>query len=313
MKAVPPMLATSAVRLPEGPDWTYEVKWDGYRTLALKDGAAVTLWSRNLRNATAQYPSIVRAITGLGARAVLLDGEAVAVDDDGRPSFQALHHQSAHLVVYYAFDVLHLDGRDLLNAPLDERRSLLSALVRNTSVFLSEPLPGTTAQIEDAVRTLRLEGVVAKRRTSIYQPGRRTPSWIKVKFNRRQAFVVGGLKPSDASFESLLVGYYDGRNLQFAGKVRAGLTPHARAAILRRVEGGTAARCPFVNLPSSRTSHWGEGITEEDMTTLRWVKPQVVVDVQFVEWTRDGLLRHPSFVAIREDKRPRDVRRELDA
>jgi bifunctional non-homologous end joining protein LigD len=307
-----PMLATPASALPEGPEWTYEVKWDGYRTLAVKDESTATLWSRNLKNATTQYPAVARAVAALAVRSALLDGEVVAIDEAGRPSFQALHHQAAHLVVYYAFDLLHLDGRELVNTPLDERRRLLSQVVRGSQVLLSEPLPGTAAQIEAVVRAQRLEGIVAKRRHSVYQPGRRTPSWIKVRFNRRQEFVVGGLKPSDTSFESLLVGYYEGRRLHFAGKVRAGLTPHARADIMHRVRRDAVARCPFANLPSSRPSHWGEGITAEDMATLQWLKPRLVVEVQFVEWTRDGLLRHPSFVAVRTDKRPSTVIREPD-
>jgi bifunctional non-homologous end joining protein LigD len=145
---------------------------------------------------------------------------------------------------------------------------------------------------------------------SIYEPGRRSPAWIKVKFNRRQQFVVGGFKPNATSFESLLVGYYEGRKLYFAGKVRAGLTAHTRAEVFQRIAPGQIPRCPFVNLPSGKTSHWGEGITEEDMAQLRWVKPRLVVEVSFVEWTRDGLLRHSEFVGIREDKNPSGVRRE---
>src|SRR5438093_9086357 len=122
---VRPMLATSAEKLPVGDEWSYEVKWDGYRTLALKEGSRVTLLSRNLKNATAQYPTVARSIAQLRAEAALLDGEIVAVDEQGRPSFQALHHQSAHHMVYYAFDVLHLNGRDLMKTPLDERRAMM--------------------------------------------------------------------------------------------------------------------------------------------------------------------------------------------
>jgi bifunctional non-homologous end joining protein LigD len=304
------MLATSADALPVGDEWTYEVKWDGYRTLVLKEGPRVTLLSRNLKNATGQFPAVAQIVSQLRADAVLIDGEIVAVDDQGRPSFQALHHQSADTIVYYAFDVLHLNGRDLVKAPLEERRALMPSLMTGTPVLRSEPLPGTPDQIEGAVRRLQLEGVVAKRRFSVYEPGRRSPSWVKVKFNRRQEFVIGGFKPNATSFESVLVGYYEGKRLLFAGKVRAGLTPHVRTEIFRRIAPSQTGRCPFANLPSSRSGHWGEGITEEDMGKLRWVKPNVVVEVSFVEWTRDGLLRHSEFVGVREDKKPRQVRRE---
>jgi bifunctional non-homologous end joining protein LigD len=304
------MLATSADRLPVGTDWTYEVKWDGYRTLALKAGQRVTLLSRNLKDATAQYASVARGVEQLQAEKLLLDGEIVALDDDGRPSFQALHHQSAHTLVYYAFDVLHCDGRDLLRIPLDERRAVLATLLGGARIFSSDPLPGTPDRIEQAVRELKLEGVVAKRRSSLYEPGRRSSSWVKVKFNRRQEFVVGGFKPHSSNLESLVVGYYESGKLLFAGRVRAGLTPHDRAEVFRRIAADQTPRCPFANLPSTGTGHWGEGVTAEDMTRLRWVKPKVVVEVSFVEWTRDNALRHSEFVALRDDKRPADVTRD---
>lgn len=304
------MLATAAAKLPVGAEWTYEVKWDGYRTLALKNGDRVSLWSRNLKDATGQYPTVARGVASVPAESALLDGEIVALDEQGRPSFQALHHQAAHTLVYYAFDVLHLNGRELLKTPLDQRRALLSTLVNGTRVLNSDPLPGTPAQIERAVRGLQLEGVVAKRRVSLYEPGRRSTSWVKVKFNRRQEFVIGGFKPNAVNFESLVVGYFEGKRLLFAGRVRAGLTPHVRADIFRRIARDQTSRCPFADLPSTRSGHWGEGVTAEDMTRLRWVKPMVVVEVSFVEWTRDGALRHSEFVAIRDDKRPTDVRRD---
>jgi bifunctional non-homologous end joining protein LigD len=305
------MLATTAAELPVGDLWSYEVKWDGYRTLAEKDGARVRLLSRNLNDATANYPTVARAVAELRAEQALLDGEVVAIDESGRPSFQALHHRAAHTVVFYAFDVLHLNGKDLTRLPLDERREALASVVAGTQLLRSEPLPGTPSQIEAAVRGLRLEGVIAKRRDSLYEPGRRSKRWVKVKFNQRQEFVVGGVKPNGASFESLLVGYYEGKRLLFAGKVRAGLRPHNRGEIARRLAGSDTPRCPFADLPSGTIGHWGEGITEDEMKTLRWVEPRLVVEVSFVEWPSDGLLRHSEFVALRTDKKARDVRRDL--
>ena len=133
---------------------------------------------------------------------------------------------------------------------------------------------------------------------------------VKVKFNRRQEFVVGGFKPGGPDFESVLVGYYAGRQLHFAGKVRAGFTPRTRAEVFRAIAPEPAPACPFANLPMATSSHWGEGITADEMQKLRWVKPRLVVEVSFVEWTRDGLLRHSEFVAIRLDKPPGQVRRE---
>jgi bifunctional non-homologous end joining protein LigD len=304
------MLATLARELPRGPEWTYEVKWDGYRTFARKEGTRVTLLSRSLKNATALYPGVARAVARLRPSTALLDGELVAIDEHGYPSFQALHHQRAPRIVYYAFDLLHLEGRDLMRAPLDERRDTLTATIAGSDVLQSEPLPGTAAEIESTLREMRLEGAVAKRRRSIYEPGRRSRAWVKVKFNRRQELVVGGFKPNDTNFESLLVGYYADGELHFAGKVRAGLTPRMRTEIFQRLQGDRMRRCPFVDLPRSGSSHWGEGISESDMAGLRWVQPSIVVEVSFVEWARDGLLRHPEFVGVRDDKAPRDVGRE---
>jgi bifunctional non-homologous end joining protein LigD len=308
---VEPMLATQAAALPRGDDWTYEVKFDGYRTIAIKSGKRVTLYSRNLKDVTRMYPSIVAAVATV-KHDVVLDGEVIALDAEGRPSFQALHHQSspAASTIYYAFDLLHIGTTGLARTPLAQRREELERALAGSRVLRSEALPGTPEQIERAVRSLKMEGVVAKRQQSIYEPGKRSKSWIKVKFNQRQEFVIGGFRPSSTSFDSLVVGYYEGTRLHFAGRVRAGFTPHARAEVFESLAPLQADRCPFVDLPSSRSGHWGEGVSAEDMAKIRWVKPRVVVEVSFVEWTRDGALRHSQFVALRTDKRARDVRRE---
>jgi len=311
-RIVRPMMATAATVLPNGPDWSYEVKWDGYRTLAIKDGARVTLLSRNLKSLTTQYPSIAKAVGSLAVQSTTLDGEIVAVDEEGRPSFQALQHRSTSrlTIVYYVFDVLALKGRDLTRRPLAERRQVLSQISLHVPLLLSEPLPGTVEHLTAAVRRLRLEGIVAKRLDSRYEPGKRSEGWVKVRFANRQEFVIGGYSPAAPTFDSLLVGYYAGRELRFAGKVRAGLTPHLRREILARIAPLRAARCPFVNLPSPKRGQWGEGVTATEMATLRWVKPTQVVDVSFTEWTRDDHLRHAAFVGMRDDKRAREVRRD---
>lgn len=308
------MLATPADRLPEGDGWSYEVKWDGYRTLAQKTGANVRLISRNQKNVTRQYPGVAAAIVKVRADSALLDGEIVALDRNGHPSFQDLHHRASAgtRIVYYAFDALQIDGRDIMKRPLEERREALREVVTGSSVHLSESLPGLPGQIERAVRRLGLEGVVAKRRASVYTPGVRSRAWLKVRFSKRQEFVVGGYKPGGGSFDSILVGYFERGRLLYAGKVRAGLTPKLRADLLKRARPLETTRCPFANLPNStaKTSHWGEGITEEEMKGLRWLQPELVVEVSFVEWTRDGNLRHAAFVGLRDDKVARAVRRE---
>ena len=306
------MMAVSAVTLPDGADWSYEVKWDGYRAQAIKQGPVVSLASRNLKNITRQFPDVARAAAALASAAVVLDGEIVAIDSEGRPSFQALHHAATEglSIVFYAFDLLHLNGRDLTRIPLDERRVSLRDVVTGSDLLLSEPLPGTAAQIADAVRALGLEGVVAKRRRSTYTAGRRSDAWVKVRFAQREELVIGGFKRSAATFDSLVVGYYEGRRLMCAGKVRSGFTPHLRAQVFERIRHLEVSRCPFANLPSTKTGHWGDGITAEEMNALRWVRPTQVAEVSFAEWTRDGSLRHASFVALRDDKAAKDVVRE---
>jgi bifunctional non-homologous end joining protein LigD len=308
------MMAVAAAALPAGPQWTYEVKWDGYRTIAVKHDGRARLISRNLKDVTQQYPAIARAVEAVRPKSATLDGEVVALDENGRPSFQALQHRTAGRIrlVFYAFDLLSVDEHDVFARPLVERRRELARVIRGSPVLLSEPLPGTPAQIERAVRGLGLEGVVAKRSDSAYEPGKRSTAWVKVKFARRQEFVIGGFKPGGADFDSILVGYYEDGALYYAGKVRAGFTPNSRAELYARLKGSPAATCPFANLPNSagRTSHWGEGITAKEMTELRWVKPKTVVEVAFTEWTADGNLRHASFAGVREDKSAREVRRE---
>ena len=252
---------------------------------------------------------IAAAISGIRAKDALTDGEIVALDADGRPSFQALHHYdlSGLSVVYYAFDLLYLDGRDYTREPLDIRRAALRRVVDGSRVLLSDPLPGTPAQIEPAVRSLGLEGVVAKRKKSLYAAGRRSDAWIKVRFAKHQELVIGGFKPSGSTFDSVVVGYYDGKKLLAAGKVRAGFTPHRRAELFDAMKPLVTKRCPFVNLPSAKQSHWGQGIDAEEMRELQWLKPSLVVEVSFTEWTRDGSLRHAAFIGLRDDKSAKDV------
>jgi DNA ligase D-like protein (predicted ligase) len=312
-KFVAPMTARLVQELPEGPEWIYEVKFDGYRALLLKDGADVRLRSRNDKDLTTAYRPVQAAARGLHAARAILDGEIVAVDAHGRPSFQALQHRGAHpgfAIVYYAFDLIQLDGRDLMPLPLAERKAMLAPIVASSGILLSQALPGSAAQVADAVRGLGLEGVIAKRLASRYEPGMRSDAWRKLKLERQQEFVVGGYRPGPHGIDALLVGFYEGTSLHFAGKVRAGFTPHVRREVFDAVKALHRRRCPFDDLPNSKTSHWGGGVTAEQMQEMQWLRPSLVAQIRFVEWTEDRHLRHAAFLGLRRDTRASAVRRD---
>jgi bifunctional non-homologous end joining protein LigD len=308
---IEPMAAKVVRALPEGKEWFYEVKFDGYRALLLKKGARVEIRSRN--NKTLHYPEVEAAAIRLKADFIVLDGEIVAVDATGHPSFQALQHRAAHAkhaIVFYAFDVLHLNGEDLTGRLLEERRSHLPAIVKGSGILISQELQGSAAQVIAAIQGLGLEGVIAKRRDSRYERGQRSGAWVKLKLDRQQELVIGGYRPGNHGVDALLVGYYDRRTLRFAGKVRAGFTPRLRRDVFRALELLHIATCPFVDLPNARTSHWGAGVTAEEMADMQWVKPKLVAQIRFVEWTADGGLRHAAFLGLRVDVDAKNVRRE---
>jgi bifunctional non-homologous end joining protein LigD len=307
-----PMAAAVVDRLPVGEEWLYEAKFDGYRALALKDGASVKILSRRGNDLTSDYPSIRRAVAALTAKSVTLDGELVAFDESGRPSFQQLQHRTAKgtAIRYFAFDLIHLNGADLRGVPLHERRARLRQVLAGSDVEFSDELPGTPDDVLQAVTQVGLEGVVAKRRDSRYESGKRSGAWQKYKIQKRQEFVVGGFKPESRNFQSLVVGYYEQKKLRFAGRVRAGFSPAQRAALFDVIKPLAVVKCPFADLPTGKTSHWGEGVTEDDMKVLKWVRPRLVVEIAFTEWTRDGHLRHSAFVGVRDDKKPNQVIRE---
>ena len=255
---ITPMAARPVSQLPEGPEWLYELKLDGYRALLLKNGAHVEIRSRNNKNLTGMYPMLAAQALQLKADTAVIDGEIVALDESGRPSFQALQHRSSHphaQIVFFAFDLLHLDGRALLTESLTKRRKRLAGIVGGTGLVRRlEELTGSAPRVVQAVRSLGLEGVVAKRWDSAYQPGQRSADWAKLRLDLQQEFVVGGYRPAGSnSLDALLVGYYEGKKLRFAGKVRAGLIPTCGASSSRNSNRctGTAARSAICRTRSS--------------------------------------------------------------
>jgi len=316
---VEPMLLQRVQSLPEGPNWAYEVKLDGYRALAIKSNGKVLLRSRNNKDFNAKYPGIVRALATLPDETVI-DGEVVALDAAGRPSFNALQNvessnvESSELaIVYYIFDVLVLAGRSVMPQPLSERRDLLCRQVMpklGEPIRESEQFNASLPKLIRAVRDLGLEGIVAKRLDSRYEPGQRSGAWRKMRVNQGQEFVIGGYTPSPKNFDALFFGYYEGDKLLYAARTRNGFTPASRTELYRRFRSLEVPECPFVNLPERRGGRWGEGLTAEKMSECHWLKPVLVGQFEYVEWTPDAHLRHSRFVALREDKDPKEVRRE---
>jgi DNA ligase D-like protein (predicted ligase) len=309
-----PMLAKLVRTLPEGPEWEYEVKLDGYRLEAIKYKDEVRLYSRRGNDFTRKFARITALVSKIKESSFVLDGEAVAVDENGRPSFQMLQNRSSlpagWSLVYYAFDLLHLNGKDLKSRPLRERRALLKNVVGSSGVLLSQSLPGTLSQIMQAVREHGLEGVIAKRLDSKYQAGQRSNFWLKLPLKPSQDLVIGAFRLDGKRLELLLVGYFEGTKLIFAGKVHQGLNPANRSALLKALHPFQIEKCPFANLPTSKTGHWGEGVTAEEMGDYVWLRPEAVGEIKFAEWTTGGVLRHAEFVTVRDDKDPKDVVRE---
>ena len=307
------MYARPVQQLPEGKDWVYEVKFDGYRCLAGRDSTGVTLWSRRANRFTDQFPTVAKACEHLPPD-TLLDGELIALDKNGRVSFNMLqHHRSqAQAILFYAFDVIIHRGRRLIHVPLETRRELLSDIgadlkTRTPLIGLSDTLDTTPAELIPLVKEFGLEGIIAKRKDSCYEPGKRSGAWLKYKVNKVQAFVIGGYTP-DNPLDALIVGYYEGEELIYAAKVRNGFVPRLRREVWHKLKGLEIADCPFANLPEKKRTQFS--LTREEMKNCIWLKPQLVAQIEFMEWTPDGHLRHSKFVGLRDDKRPLDVVRE---
>lgn len=312
---IEPMQCKPVTRLPEGPEWLYELKLDGYRCEIVKNGIDVKLLSRNGKPLTAQFPEIVHACASLPATTALLDGEVVMLDEQGRPSFQLLQRRATggQSAIYYAFDLLNRDGASFTGSPLEKRRAALRELLADTTdpIRFSGELEGSAEVVTAAVAHLGLEGVIAKRRQAIYEPGERTGSWCKYRTNNSQAFVIGGYIPGTTFFESLLVGYYDGEKLIYCARVKNGFVSRIRTKLGPELKRRKTSVCPFANLPESKGGRWGESITTEKMKQCVWVTPELVCQVEFLEWTAARHLRHSSFAGMRTDTAPSEVTREV--
>ncbi|MGF6920846.1 DNA ligase D [Paraburkholderia sp. 40] len=310
-----PELATLVDSAPPGDDWLYEIKFDGYRVLARIDhaskakGGAVSVFTRNGNDWTAKFSKQIEALAALGMQSAWLDGEAVVLDERDVPNFQLLQNAfDAHRpqdIVIYLFDLPFLNGYDLRDVPLEQRRAILRALLEGVDdrvLRFSNDFAFSADELLKSACDMALEGIIGKRRDSSYVSGR-SPSWIKLKCRRRQEFVIGGYSEpggSRAAFGALLLGVYDadGR-LQYAGRVGTGFDAALLRSVKQALDAHASKRMPFASTPRERSR-----------TPVHWVEPVLVAECNFAEWTGDGIVRQASFVSLRDDKPARQIVRE---
>jgi bifunctional non-homologous end joining protein LigD len=303
-----PMLATLAKDVPKGKEWLFEAKWDGYRAIVDVFGGNATLTSRNGNDLTKRFDSVRREVErSLKTPDCVLDGEVCALDERGRATFSAMQQgKPGTQYVFVAFDLLEVEGEPLVDLPLTERRARLEQLIdrRKKGVLFSESFDDGDA-LYRAAQQQGLEGIVAKRRDSRYQPGRRSPEWLKIKTHGRQEFVIAGYTSGQGRrsgrFGSLILGYWKDGKLEYAGNVGTGFGDEEIDRLLRKLKALERKDAPFETVPK---------MPKVRRDAIHWVDPKLVAEVEFVEWTHDGRLRAPSYQGLREDKAATDVRRE---
>ena len=308
----PPMECLPVAKIPEGEAWVYELKLDGYRAQAIRERAGVRLLSRRGKDLTRKYPIVTRDLVDAIAVDTVLDGELVAFDDEGKLSFNALQNAASGThVVFFAFDILLSEGKDVKQLALRDRKDILKSSLHATEhVQLSDHFGGSLAKFIQGVKQIGGEGVVAKRLDRPYEPGRRSGSWSKMRINIGQEFVIGGFTPGSNGIDALVVGYYERRKLIYAGRVRAGLVPASRRELYSRLNPLIVDTCPFTNLPEATPGRWGQGLTAAKMKECIWLRPKLVANFELLEWTDSNHVRHIKFVGLRSDKDPMSVVRE---
>jgi bifunctional non-homologous end joining protein LigD len=309
-----PMLATLVDKPFDEPGWLYEIKWDGYRAIALCNGSEVNLISRNNKSFNDKFYPILEAVKEWNINAVV-DGEIAVLNEKGISNFGSLQNWRSEAdgeLVYYVFDLLWLDGHDLTSLSLTERRDLLRQILPDAgSIRMSENFEASPDDILEAVKSMGLEGVIAKKADSIYIAGERTRDWLKIKVNLRHEVVIGGYTVNEGTnklFSSLLVGVYENGELHYTGKIGTGFNVKMQKEMMEKFKPLVTTRNPFniepdVNKPSRFRPN-------PPHATVTWLKPQLVCEVSYVEVTSDGVMRHPSFEGMREDKKAKDVMRE---
>ena len=308
-----PMLATLVDKPFSDPEWIFETKWDGFRSICFVKNKKSRFVSRNQIDMTPQYPELAPVALQIDAREAILDGEIVALDKDGRPRFQLLQPRvgrksgiealrgSGH-IVYFVFDLLYVDGYDLMSCPLVERKEVLEQILKPANfIKLSEHVAGEGEQFFKQIEKFRLEGMIAKRASSPYVQ-KRTRDWLKVKTIQRSEVVIGGYtepRGSRSHFGALVAGLYRGRDLHYVAHVGGGFNQRTLAEIYKLMQPLKTKASPFVDAPKTNEP-------------VQWIRPKLVAEVKFSEWTADYRLRHPVFIGLREDKKPEDCRFEFE-
>jgi bifunctional non-homologous end joining protein LigD len=307
---VKPMAALLVDKIPAGQNWLAEIKWDGYRALAVKNGNTCKIFSR--RRNEMSFPAITAALARLPAKSFVLDGEIVALDDLGRPSFQRLQNAAgrAPSLFYYLFDILNLNNHNLKNLPLRKRKQILKAFLSNTGgpLRFSPSLPGDPNALLAQIRQYRLEGLVVKNADSPYLP---SSTWVKLKVTCEQEFVIGGYtkpKGGRSYFGALVVGFYKEGQLYFAGKVGTGFDEVTLKMLWDKLRPLEIQQCLFKNLPSPNPRIGG--LSASEMRCCTWIEPKLVCQVRYSEWTEEEILRQPVFLGLRDDKKPEEVQKE---
>lgn len=310
-----PMLATLVKEPFSDTGWTYEVKWDGYRALAYINKGKAELYSRNNKSFTEKYYSITAAMQQWDFDAVL-DGEILVINENGQADFGALQNWRSEAdghIVYYAFDLLWYNGRNIMELPLIERRAILEEILptHDDRVRLSHVFTSNGLNFFEAAKKMGLEGIMAKRQSSIYTPDKRSKDWLKIKVSQRQEVVIGGYTINEGSsklFSSLLLGVYENNKFQYVGKVGTGFTQKLQKDLMEKFKPLIINKSPFgyepdINKPSRFRPNPPKAIAT-------WLKPSLVCEVSFAEVTSDGVFRHPSFEGLRTDKETKEVVRE---
>jgi bifunctional non-homologous end joining protein LigD len=311
------MLATLVDAPFDDPDWLFEIKWDGYRAICtVREDGSLTLVSRNGLDFLKQFPELEELAGAFSSAPVIVDGEIVSLDERGRSSFQRLQGSfnryrpseraksaKGYPLTFVAFDCLYADGRDLRKLPLEERKAILEKTIadRQLVLYSKHVFEKGKALFEQAERQ-QLEGIIGKRRDSVYQE-RRSRDWVKIKAQLVSECVIGGYtepRGSRKGFGSLLLGLYEGKKLHYVGHAGTGFDTKMLAAMTKQMQALETAKSPFAEPVKANTP-------------AHWIKPKLVAQIRFTEWTRDGLMRHPAFLGLREDKDPRECIREVAA